>query len=423
VRGNDPLTRLARANNDATIGSLLLRAERRSGAGTLRLTSFASASSRGLPGPIYSPTPASRQDEKSLSSQLAWLSERWDLPVSLRLGTLSTASDDAWTAQGAQAFLDGSVRPALRIPLGAARVVVSGLVGAERFRGSAHGEHGRLRAGLGAGVVKDAGPWTGDVAVRAEWWGGALGLLPRAGGSARLGRGVTLFGNAGGGFRPPSFGELYYAAGPVLPNPDLRPERSWSADLGLRLDRPADDLSVTGSVAAFAGLYDDVIVYELFSGSRAKPFNLGRARTAGIEAETSVRRRSGPLEGLGLAASATLLRATNLVEGPNTLGNDLPYRPRTRASAHLTYERGPVRARAGADWTGEAFANRANTRSIEAFADVNGAVSLALAGDLRLGAELRNALDVTDRACIEGYPLPGRIVLAHLSWEPGPKAP
>jgi iron complex outermembrane receptor protein len=301
--------------------------------------------------------------------------------------------------------------------------VLSGLVGNERFRGTAHGDHGRWRAGLGAGVVKDTGHWTADVSLRAEWWGGALGLLPRAGGSVRVGRGVTLFGNAGGGFRPPSFGELYYAAGPVLPNPDLRPERSWSGDLGLRVDRPADDLAVTASLSTFAGLYDDVIVYELFSGSRAKPFNLGRARTLGLEAEASMRQRRGPLEGLGVAVSATLLQATNLVEGPNTLGNDLPYRPRTRASTHVTYERGPLRTRAGADWTGEAFANRANTRTIEPFADVNGSVSVALVGDLRLGAELRNALDVTDRACIEGYPLPGRVLLAHLSWEPGPKTP
>ena len=57
---------------------------------------------------------------------------------------------------------------------------------------------------------------------------------------------------------------------------------------------------------------------------------MGRARTTGLEAEASLKQRTGTLEGLGLTAAATLLRATNLVEGPNTYGNDLPFSLRVR---------------------------------------------------------------------------------------------
>lgn len=415
VAGNDAPTTLRRDNNDATIGSLLLRAERLSETGRLRLTAFGSGSTRGLPGPIYSPTPTARQDERSLSAQVAWRGASLELPVFARVGTLTTTSGDAWVASGTQAFEDLGTKPSYRWSLGPATLALSGLAGVEHFRGAAHGEHARFRGGLGAELAKERGTLTGSVSARAEWWGGAFGLLPRAGGSARLARGLYAYANAGGGFRPPSFGELYYAAGPVLPNPELQPERSWSGDLGLRLDRTnVAGVELSGSIATFAGSYDDVIVYELFSGSRAKPFNLGRARTTGVEVELALKSAAG----LSIGASGTLLFATNLVEGANTYGNDLPYRPRTRAEGHVEYTHDRVHARAAAAWTAEAYANRANTRTIPSFVDVSASAGIRLAGDAWLSAEVRNALGVTDRACIEGYPLPGRIVLAHLSWTP-----
>lgn len=418
IAGNDAPRTLSRANNDATLRSLLLRAERRSDAGTLGALAFGTWSERGLPGPMYSLTPLARQDEKSVAAQLSWKSGRLELPLFARLGALGIANGDAVTLSGRQHFSDVGLRPSWREPLGTWILGASGLVAREDFEGTQHGIHARARAGLGLELSRDRGTVTGSVALRAEAWGPAIGLLPRAGGSVHLAKGLVAYANAGGGFRPPSFGELFYAAGPVLPNPDLRPERSWSGDLGLRLDRPGERSTLTGAVTGYAGLYDDVIVYELFSGSRAKPFNLGRARTAGVEAEARLKLDGGALQGLGGGVSATYLRTTNLVPGPNTFGRDLPYRPRTRASFHLDFERDRVRASTGLDWTGEAFANRADTRSVASFADVRGSLSVRLGGDVWLSAEVRNALDVVDRACLEGYPLPGRVFLAHLAWLP-----
>ncbi len=421
VIGNDTPVRMTRANNDTLIRSLLLRAERRTSEGSLDAMLFGTWSERGLPGPVYSPTPASRQNERTLTGQVAWRGPSLELPLSVKLGHLETQNGDAVSVSGEQFFSDIALRPGWTQPLGNGwQLGLSALLGREQFDGAQHGNHDRLRAGFGVEASRKRGVVTASAALRVEQWGPATGLLPRLGGSVRLAPGWSLFGNVGQSFRPPSFGELYYASGPIMANPDLMPERAWSSDVGVRFERPGTDWRTTASASLSGSLYDDVIVYELFSGARAKPFNLGRARIGSAEVELGGRLLTGPLAGLGGHLAATLLRAENRVAGTNTEGNDLPYRPRTRASLTLDYERWTrLRVGAGFDWTGAGYSNRANTRTVDAFADLRANAAVRIVGDVWVSAELRNALDQQNRASLEGYPLPGRIVLAHLAWLPG----
>ena len=400
LSGNDAPVRMTRVNNDTTLRSLLLRAERRTAGASLDAMLFGTWSERGLPGPIYSTTPQSRQNEKTLTGQMAWRGRMLEVPVSFKLGHLETSNGDASAASGAQSFSDAAVRPTWKLPLGEDwQVGLSGLLGREHFDGTQHGDHDRWRAGAGVELARTRGLVTASGALRVERWESATGVLPRLGGSVRVAQGWTLLGNIGGSFRPPSFGELYYAAGPILANPDLQPERSRSVDVGVRFDRPGTDWRIAGSASVAGSLLDDVIVYELFSGSRAKPFNMGRARTATAELELHGRLMTGPLAGLGGRIFGTLLKAENLVAGANTEGNDLPYRPRTRAGLSLDYERWRrLRVGAGLDWTGASFANRANTRTVDAFADLRASAGVRLFGDLWISAELRNALDQRNRA-------------------------
>ncbi len=416
--GDDPLVTMRRANNDATIRSVLVRVERRAPEGKLSGFAFGTWTDRGLPGPIFSPTPTARQDEKTLVADLDWRTKTLELPLFARTGFLDATGGDAVTLSGEQTYLDVGTKPAYARPLGPLLLRLSGLAGGERFDGTYHGHHTRWRGGLGVEIARERGRLTGSLAGRVEMWGNAVGLLPRLGASVAIERGLYLYANVGGGFRPPSFGELYYSAGPILPNPDLLPERSWTADLGARYQRPGTRLDLEANGALFAGLFQDQIIYEMFSGSLVKPFNLGQARTVGVEGEARASLGEGPLKGLGASTALTLLTATNLVPGPNSYGNDLPYRPRARVDGRLTYARGRVRASAGVDWTAQAFTNTANTRSVAPFLDVRASLGVRVVADAWLSVEVRNALDVTDRACLEGYPLPGRVVLAHLGWIP-----
>jgi vitamin B12 transporter len=79
--------------------------------------------------------------------------------------------------------------------------------------------------------------------------------------------------SGGSAFRAPTVGELYY---PFSGNPDLRPERSTSYDLGVERYLPGGRIEAS----LFWNDFRDLIVYDF---ARSANFNVGRARTRGVE--------------------------------------------------------------------------------------------------------------------------------------------
>ena len=420
---NDPVVTLTRTNNDATLASVLLRGSGPLARGTLSAMALLSGSDRGLAGGIYSPTATSRQREGNGLADLRWrtlegASTNMEVPVTVRGGWLQTIESGLAASTGWQHVLDISVRPRFGTKAGDWTFAATAVGGYETFDGVAFGPQSRVRGALGLDAAVESGRWMGSVGLRGERWGNAGALLPRAGGTVQLTHGAVLAANVGLGFRPPSFGELYYSSGPVVPNPDLLPERSVSADFGVRLKRGA----LSGAVTTFGGLYQDIILYDLYPGFRAKPFNIGQARSFGVELEARWKAPAGALEGTGAMLSATELVTQNLVAGVNTYGMELPYRPAQRLVARVDCVQERWRAAVEVQATGVAYINRSNTRTLSPFADLRSSVGVRLINTLWLSAELRNGLDVMDRMTIDGYPLPGRVFLANLSWEPEVKA-
>jgi vitamin B12 transporter len=78
---------------------------------------------------------------------------------------------------------------------------------------------------------------------------------------------------AGSAFRAPTVGELYY---PFSGNPDLKPERSRSYELGAERYLPAGRIEAS----LFWNEFRDLIVYDF---ARSENFNVGSARTRGAE--------------------------------------------------------------------------------------------------------------------------------------------
>ncbi len=128
--------------------------------------------------------------------------------------------------------------------------------------------------------------------------------------------------SGGAGFRAPTIGELYY---PFVGNPDLKPERSVSWELG------AERYIGSGraQVSLFWNDFDDLIVYD-FAASRN--FNIGSARARGVEVGWS----QPILPSLSVEAAYTFLATENL-----DTGAPLPRRPENRASLSLDWQ--PVR--------------------------------------------------------------------------------
>jgi vitamin B12 transporter len=108
-------------------------------------------------------------------------------------------------------------------------------------------------------------------------------------------------GSGGTGFRAPTVGELYY---PFSGNPNLRPERSVSYEVGA--ERYVGGANGRAEVSLFWNDLKDLIVYDF---NQQLNLNVGRARTRGVELGW----RQAVLPNLAVDANYTYLDALNLV--------------------------------------------------------------------------------------------------------------
>lgn len=207
----------------------------------------------------------------------------------------------------------------------------------------------------------------------------------RGGVVVALGSRARLRASFGESFRAPALGDLYF---PGFGNPDLRPERGESVELGAEFDSGA----VNARLAAFRADFDDLIQ---FSFATFLPENIGRARSEGIEGSVETRGRLWR----GLAA-ATWLDAVDLATGL-----PLPRRPEWSASVVLD--------RVAERWSAGATARYVGER------DDVGAVPLAeyTVVDVRASwsarpwlapyARVENLFDESYEEAV-GFPAPGR---------------
>ncbi len=152
----------------------------------------------------------------------------------------------------------------------------------------------------------NAGPLTLDIGARRDdnnLFGAETSL--RAGLGVRLGDGWRLWTNYGEAFRPPTLGELFF---PFSGNPNLRPERAESFELGTQWrwrQAPGGDWRL--SVVGFQNRQQDLIDFDFVTFTN---INVGRARSRGVEASLDV---DGPR--LDLRANITYLDAEDRTTG------------------------------------------------------------------------------------------------------------
>lgn len=119
----------------------------------------------------------------------------------------------------------------------------------------------------------------------------------RAGASYTV-AGTKLRASVGRGFKAPTFFETF-AAGFVVGNPDLKPERSVSWELGLRQAFGRDRLVLVGTY--FDQAFEDLIQYT--PADTPNYFNVAEARASGVEVEATGR----PVRGVEVSANYTWL--------------------------------------------------------------------------------------------------------------------
>lgn len=198
-------------------------------------------------------------------------------------------------------------------------------------------------------------------------------LLPGFGINYGIGP-VNLFAGLHRGYTPPSSGAIKVSGLVAASNEglDLRPEKSWNAEIGLRAS--TDLLGV--EVAGFGVEIEDMV-----AAGRGTIFrNLGRVRSVGIESSVALRgdRLWSPLPTFNVAA--TLLR-TEVLDGeiPSAVlagdvpvdisGNELPYAPQLTVNAGVAREAGKFSLRADAHFVSSSYTDFENIETTSSRGD------------------------------------------------------
>jgi vitamin B12 transporter len=202
-----------------------------------------------------------------------------------------------------------------------------------------------------------------------------------------------LTAGAGTGFRAPDATDLFGSIG----NPDLEPETSRSAEVGLRY-RPAKGQELR--LNAFDNRIRNLI--EPNAGFTSLE-NIDRARIRGLEFGYDWR---GRVWSLGLEGVA---------QDPRNETDDepLPRRAERSASARLGYDQGPWSAGVQGLWVGERKDSSFSDIRLDAYSLLNLSLNYRLHAAWRLGLEVENLLD-EDYETAATYPGRGRYVFVRL---------
>lgn len=226
-------------------------------------------------------------------------------------------------------------------------------------------------------------------------------------GNAALGynfaNGLRVTGSYGTAFKAPTFNELYY---PGFGNPDLSPEQSWSAELGVSGTHP------WGRWAA--NLYqtniDDLIATTLV-GTLYRPENVDQARIRGLELWTEAE-----LSGWLLDANLTLLDPRNESDGPDD-GNLLPRRPEQTFRLDADRRFGRIGVGGTIFVSGRRFDDAANRLRLDGYSLLDLRADYAFSDALRVQAQVENLLD-EDYETAAYYNQPGRTLFVTLLYQP-----
>jgi len=211
--------------------------------------------------------------------------------------------------------------------------------------------------------------------------------------------GWQLTGSWGQSFRAPGFNELYLQTGVIEGNPELVSEHGTGGDVSVGYQRGSFHTRAT----AFRQNSRDLIQYVLISGFRFKPFNIGRARTTGIELELS----SGISTWVTASVNYTISRCLDLTDDPNWHGKQIPGRPEHDLSARIAAEGVPLRPFVEYQWLSGNYLTRANTKWLDDRHLINAGLRLKLGSNWQAGAEVKN-LGGQQAADVRGFPLPPR---------------
>lgn len=228
-------------------------------------------------------------------------------------------------------------------------------------------------------------------------------------------RGIDIVAFGRRAYRIPTFNELYYVG---YGNPELRPENAWLADIGIDFHRAVtNELAVKAKADVFLNLLTDKIISAPTDYDPAiwAPYNIGKVRSAGLDAIFGISYVSGDSE-VSFDARYSYQSAVDMTSDSYSFGQQIPY-----------VARHTVVLKATAAWRGWTVApvwqmRAGRTDGYRELPDWNTldlnmskAFSLPRTGPVALKLTVKNIFDCRYET-VSGYPMPGRSVMGGLEF-------
>jgi len=217
----------------------------------------------------------------------------------------------------------------------------------------------------------------------------------------RFDGGLRLSASYGSAFHAPTFNDLYYPYGSG--NPELKPEKSRSAELGLSQQLDAWNWAVN----AYQTRIDQLIALD----ANYFPANISKARIRGVEGQLGVN-----LAGWQLQGYLGWLQPRNEDGGVND-GRTLPRRPGRTARVDLDRRFGAFGVGATVNAAGRSYDDAANRHPLAGYATTDLRASWRFAPDWQVEARLANVFD-RHYETVWYFNQPGRSAFLTLRYSP-----
>ena len=213
--------------------------------------------------------------------------------------------------------------------------------------------------------------------------------------------GLKLSASYGSGFHAPTFNDLYYPFGSG--NPDLKPEKSRSAELGLSQQRGGWNWAINA--------YQTRIEQMIALDGNFVPVNISEARIRGVEAQLGV-----SLAGWQLQGYLNWLQPLNDDGGLND-GKRLQRRPERTARVDLDRRLGDFGVGATVNAAGRSYDDAANLHPLAGYATTDLRASWHFTPHWQVEARLANVFD-RHYETVWYYNQPGRSGFLTLRYSP-----
>jgi len=231
----------------------------------------------------------------------------------------------------------------------------------------------------------------------------------------------NLYGkiNLSRNFRVPTLNDRYWQPGG---NPDLKPEKGWSQEVGLvwKWDKNPQKHSSELSITAFSSTIDQWIIWLPQSSGIWTPDNIQKVWSRGIEWEGSTHLIAGDFV-FNLSENYTYTFSTNQKKTSsldNSFGKQLIYTPRHNASGELRVDYKRLFIAINQGYTGKRFVTTDNSAFLKGYALTNLSLGMNLKCKKQLFTAQVNVNNIFNKEyqTIQYRPMPGRGFKVSVIW-------